>query len=235
MIARDGVLEHIGMARSPFIPRYGERRDAEAIFMWREAELFGYLRLKQKHRNPDWGAAMNSLDSTPENLLPLPSDPLIRFFQEIGRVKNDQRLLLLVSHGVLELLVNSLIDLKCKNAKRITSDSRGFPHAARLLILNEIGVISDFQLKVYDSFRRLRNRAAHEPLFVIKAADLAAFYERFRDPASLYLLCTALVGGLWNDHVTDLASRFLPSMADAIAAGPRATRVCECARHHPPT
>jgi hypothetical protein len=141
----------------------------------------------------------------------------VRFFQEIGRVK-DQRLLLLVSHGVLELLVNSLIDLKCKNAKRIASDSRGFPHAARLLILNEIGVISDLQLKVYDSFRRLRNRAAHEPLFVIKAADLAAFSERFRDPASLYLFCTALVSGLWNDHVTDLAPRFLPSMAGAVAA-----------------
>jgi len=161
---------------------------------------------------------MNSVDSMPENLLPLPSDPLMRFFQEIGRVKNDQRLLLLVSHGVLELLVNSLIDLKCKNAKRIASDSRGFPHAARLLILNEIGVISDSQLKVYDSFRRLRNRAAHEPLFVTKAADLAAFSESLRDPASLYLLCTALVGGLWNDHVTDLAPRFLRSMADAVAA-----------------
>lgn len=161
---------------------------------------------------------MNNVDSTPENQLPVPSDPLMRFLQEIGRVKDDQRLLLLVSHSVLELLTNGLIELKCKNAKRIASDSRGFPHAARLLILNEIGVISDLQLKAYDSFRKLRNRAAHEPLFVIKAADLAAFSERFRDPASFYLLCTALVGGLWNDHVVDLASRFLPSMADAVAA-----------------
>jgi hypothetical protein len=161
---------------------------------------------------------MNSVDATAEILLPPPSDPLMRFFQEIGRVKNDQRLLLLVSHGVLELLVNSLIDLKCKNAKRIASDSRGFPHAARLLILNEIGVISDLQLKVFDAFRKLRNRAAHEPLFVVKAADLVAFSERFRDPASLYLLCTALVGGLWNDNVAYLAPRFLPSMSDAIAA-----------------
>jgi hypothetical protein len=142
----------------------------------------------------------------------------MRFFQEIGRVKNDHRLLILVSHGVLELLVNSLIDLKCKNAKRIASDSRGFPHAARLLILNELGVISDAQLKAYDSFRKLRNRAAHEPLFVLKTADLAGFSDRFTDPASLYLLCTAIIGGLWNDHVTDMARRFLPSMADAVAA-----------------
>lgn len=150
--------------------------------------------------------------------MPLPGDPLMRFFQEIGRVRNDPRLLILVSHGVLELLVNNLIDLKCKNAKRIASDSRGFPHAARLLILNEIGVISDTQLRVYDAFRKLRNRAAHEPLFAIKTEDFAAFAEHSRNPASLYLLCTALVGGLWNDHVPDLAPRFLPSMADAVAA-----------------
>jgi hypothetical protein len=161
---------------------------------------------------------MHNMNWTRENQLPVLRDPFMRFLQEIGRVKDDQRLLLLVSHGVLELLANSLIELKCKNAKRIASDSRGFPHAARLLILSEIGVISDLQLKAYDAFRKLRNRAAHEPLFVIKAADLAAFSERFRGPASLYLLCTALVGGLWNDHVVELAPYFLPSMADAVSA-----------------
>jgi hypothetical protein len=160
---------------------------------------------------------MNSTTTPPEENFPDPNDAFVRFLGQIAKVQHDQRLLILVSHGVLELLVNGLIDAKCKNAKRIGSDSRGYPHSARLLILNEIGAISNEQLKQYDAFRRLRNRAAHDPLFSVTAPDLEHFSEYYREP-SLYLLCTAIVTSLWNDHVPVLAARFLPSMSEAIQA-----------------
>jgi hypothetical protein len=165
---------------------------------------------------------MNTTNTPPEEHLPDPNDAFVRFLGQIAKVQHDQRLLILVSHGVLELLVNGLIDTKCKNAKRIASDSRGYPHSARLLILNEIGAISNEQLKQYDAFRRLRNRAAHDPLFSVTTSDLEPFSQYYQK-TNLYLLCTAIVASLWNDHVPVLAARFLPSMSEAIQAEQRAT------------
>lgn len=43
----------------------------------------------------------------------------MRVFRELHNVQDNDRLLVLVTHGFLELLVNALIDAKCKNAKRI--------------------------------------------------------------------------------------------------------------------
>ena len=148
----------------------------------------------------------------------VPDDPLARFLQEITRVKDDQRLLILVSHGVLELFVNALVDAKCKNSKRITSDSRGYPHSARLIILNEIGVISDPQFEMYDWFRKLRNRAAHDPVFELRPEDLERLPEDHRNPARLERVCVSIVGGFWNAHIPELVGQFMPSLAGAVAA-----------------
>src|SRR5262245_42192408 len=114
--------------------------------------------------------AVESLDHLPE---PLRNSLLVRVLRELEQVQDSPRLMVLIAHAFLELLVNAVIDAKCKNAKRINSNSRDFPHSAKLIILHEMGVLSDFRFKSLDWFRRLRNRAAHEPLFEVSADEIA--------------------------------------------------------------
>jgi hypothetical protein len=130
----------------------------------------------------------------------------------------DHRSVILLGHGVIELFTNGLVDARCKNATRITSDTRGYPHSARLIILHEIGAIDDREFQRLEWFRKLRNRAAHDPLFQVSPADLNELNERYRDPSRLNELCTHLVIGFWNAHVDDLLPRFASSLNEAHAA-----------------
>ncbi|MGH9782941.1 MAG: hypothetical protein ACRD88_02045 [Terriglobia bacterium] len=145
------------------------------------------------------------------------ADPLAQYVRALHYAPQDQRSIILLSHGVLELLINGLIDARCKNSARITSDNRGYPHSTRLLILHEIGVIDDQAFRRLEWFRKLRNKAAHEPLFRVTAGDLAGLATRYRDPEKLNKLCEALVVSFWNTHVDDLLPRFAPSLIEAHA------------------
>ena len=93
--------------------------------------------------------------------------PMIKITREITMVKNNNRLLVLVTHGFIELLVNALIDHYLKNSKKVTNDGRSYPHSTKLLLLNEVGIIDDNLYKVFNWFRKLRNRAAHQPIFKV--------------------------------------------------------------------
>lgn len=139
-------------------------------------------------------------------------DPLQRFFRELDRVKDDQRLLVIVSHGFLELLVNALIDAECRNSKRITSNNRDYPHSAKLLILNEKAVIDDGFYKTLDWLRKLRNRAAHDPFFELTKSDLSLFGTTYGDPENFYGLCVMLLTSFWNTHVHVFVPIFSPSI-----------------------
>ncbi len=143
----------------------------------------------------------------------LKQEPLNLLLSEITRNRDNERSLVVVSHGVIELFVNTLIEAHCRNAKRIAEDTRGYPHSARLLILHELGVLTDREYEVYDWFRRLRNRAAHDPFFVVGKGDFGHLAEGFRDPSKLWELCIDLVGGLWNQNIPALLPRFLPAVA----------------------
>jgi hypothetical protein len=57
--------------------------------------------------------------------------------------------------------MNALIINKAKNGKKISNDNRSYPYSSKILILHEIGVLSDEDFKVYDWFRKIRNKAAH--------------------------------------------------------------------------
>jgi hypothetical protein len=71
------------------------------------------------------------------------NDPIARFFIETSKVKNDDRSLILVVNGFMELLIESLIKVKYKNGKKILDGSRSYPYSIKFVILNEIGVITD--------------------------------------------------------------------------------------------
>ena len=80
------------------------------------------------------------------------------FFKELGAVKNHHRSLVIIVHGYIELLLNSIIDVKCKHGKaRITKNSRDFPLSVKLTLLNELGIVDDTLFKVLDKFRKIRN------------------------------------------------------------------------------
>ena len=144
----------------------------------------------------------------------LKNDTLIKVFVELGKIKGDSRLLILVTNGFLELLVNNLIDTKCKNAKRITSNHRDYPYSAKLLLLNEIEVLPDDVYQVLDWLRKLWNRAAHEPLFDVAKSDLTHLKnQNWHDPSKLYNFCAAIIGSLWNEHLDVFVPVFAPSLS----------------------
>jgi len=147
-------------------------------------------------------------DNLPEHLK---HDLILQVFKELSLVKDHSRLLVLVTHGFIELLVNALIDHHLKNSKKVTSDSRSYPHSTKLLILNELGLLEDQEYKVFDWFRKLRNKAAHQPIFNVTKSELSKIAtEEFKDPENFYSLCVALIGGFWNQHVPIFGPKYAP-------------------------
>ena len=152
---------------------------------------------------------LSDFDNLPSHLK---NSLLTRVLRELQNVADNPRLLVLIAHGFIELLVNTLIDEKCKNSKKL-SNHRDFPHSAKLVILHELGAISDFRYKSLDWFRTLRNRAAHEPLFEVSEKDIANQFnqataaQRDSDTASvrfsaqgMHQLSLLLIVTLWADH-----------------------------------
>ncbi|MGL1053786.1 DUF4145 domain-containing protein [Vibrio vulnificus] len=92
------------------------------------------------------------------------SDYMLQVCDEIGLVKENPRLLVIVSHSFVEMIVKTLSDhhlpkVKLKN------------HNQRLEKLRKEQVIDEFQFQLYDWFRDLRNKAAHTPIFRLNDSD----------------------------------------------------------------
>jgi len=140
--------------------------------------------------------------------------PMIKITREITMVKNNNRLLVLVTHGFIELLINALIDHHLKNSKKVTNDGRSYPHSTKLLLLNELGIIDDNLYKVFNWFRKLRNRAAHQPIFKVNKDDLKNLRpEKYKNPSNFYNLCMEeLIGGFWNQHIPIFGPIFAPGL-----------------------
>jgi hypothetical protein len=138
---------------------------------------------------------------------------IIKIFREMSYSKDNSRLMVLITHGFIELLVNTLIESKCKNSKRLISNRRDYPHSSKLLLLNELSIISDDQYRLLVWFKNLRNRAAHEPIFEITNQDLQRFKEaKDRDPNNFFMLCIAILSNLWNQHVKVFSPIFAPKI-----------------------
>lgn len=143
-------------------------------------------------------------------------DQFDRFFNELSKVRDNQRSLVLITHGFLELLVETLIRAKCKNAKRITDDQRSFSYAAKLLLLNEIGVIPDWRYQLFDSFRKVRNRAAHEAFFEVSDDEIERLAAKTdSEPTDLYELCVVTFASLWNNHIDEFGPVFAPVLTQS--------------------
>ena len=140
----------------------------------------------------------------------LKTDKLIEVFRELHIVQDYPRMLILVVHGFLEMAVEVQIKRNLKNSKKIVQDSRGYPFSTRLLILHELGILRDEEYRFLDTFRKLRNRAAHEAFFELKLSDLAHLPPCFRSPNQIYPLCTMFVRQFWDEHEVDLVPSLAP-------------------------
>ena len=141
-----------------------------------------------------------------------PNHVLLKVIGEIETLKDHGRSCVIVAHGFLELLVNILVRNKCKNAVRIISSTRDFPHSTKLILLHELGCLSDSDIRMLNWFRKLRNRAAHDPHFRITENDLRSFGSGpFGNPAQFHVLCLSVFGTLWNRHYELFSAEFFPS------------------------
>ncbi|MDP2506853.1 hypothetical protein [Oceanobacter sp. 3_MG-2023] len=134
------------------------------------------------------------------------SDYMLQVGEEIGMVKDNPRLLIIVSHSFVEMMVKTLSDHYMPNVVLRN-------HHQRLQKLKKEGIIDEFQFLIYDWFRVLRNDAVHVPIFrlsdedfvplngVVKSRDLKA--EHFHR----FLL--SLISDLWNKNLEILGSIFL--------------------------
>ena len=142
-------------------------------------------------------------------------DFLTRVFKELNDQQNNARHCVILMHGFIELLINVLIEAHCKNGKQITSSSRDYPHSTKLLILYELSILNAAQFKVLSWFRKLRNRAAHTPLFDLTPNDLVAFRgTSFESVDQFALLCVDIFCDIWNQHAHLFAEKFSPPAAN---------------------
>src|SRR5271156_1732911 len=91
----------------------------------------------------------------------IPLDIMKSFVNELDAVKPHSRSMLVITQGVLELLVNVLAEKSCVNGDKISADNRTCPYSVKLTILNEMKIIDSYEYTILNTFRDLRNEAAH--------------------------------------------------------------------------
>lgn len=125
---------------------------------------------------------------------------LIPIFHNINKVGQDPRSVLILTNALLEMLVDIIIKHKVKNGKKVLQNNIDFSYSAKLLIINEVGLINDKYYKILESLRKLRNKAAHDPVFILTKSSLSSMPIEFQDPNVIADSCTTIVAGFWNTY-----------------------------------
>lgn len=126
------------------------------------------------------------------------------------QVQDDQRALILVAHGYIELLVSSIVKACCKNGAKIAKNDQAFPHSSKLVILHEMGLIEDADFLRLDCLRKIRNSIAHEPFFEITEENLSQLGIEASDELEGFLIDT--ISCITARHLDVLAPVVLPHM-----------------------
>lgn len=150
-------------------------------------------------------------------------DILVSFFTQLQLVETNNRSLVIITREFVDLLLNTIINHKCKHGHAIiTSNNRYYTQSVRLILMNELSLIDDRLFKILDRFRKFRNRAVHEPFFEVKPADLdftSRSMERFvpavPEQTDLLRFCMYLVGTVWNRHVDIMQKAFSDSSQES--------------------
>ena len=67
-----------------------------------------------------------------------PINPIGLYFPEISLISDSPRFQVIATNGVFEVLINTLIEKKCKNKKACK-----FNYGIKLVLLNEAGHLTD--------------------------------------------------------------------------------------------
>jgi hypothetical protein len=140
-----------------------------------------------------------------------PDHVFAKVFGELESLKAHPRACVVVTHGLVELMVNILIEEKCKSGAQIVGRTRDFPNSVKLTLLHELKVIDDAHFRALTWFRKLRNRAVHEPHFAIQSSDLDIFQKTNFASSEFYVQCMVVVAVLWNQNYEIFTRRFFPS------------------------
>jgi len=122
---------------------------------------------------------------------------LIPLFHKLGEAEDDDFKLIILVNTILELLVNILIKERVKNKSRIVNGNE-YTHSIKLVILNEKNIIDDILFRDIDALRKIRNKAAHEPVFKLNNDDIKDLQLSNND--RLYDSCITIIGTLWNQN-----------------------------------
>lgn len=135
-------------------------------------------------------------------------DLFVQVIREMDKSKDSACSLVLATHKLIERMTKELVEEKC------TRKTWKQSHASKLRALNKIGAINDDLHEVLQWFRKLRNRAAHEPVFRVTDHDLQRIGRpQAKDNRQFFFLCAQILGDYWNLHGKFFAAKFLPSLA----------------------
>jgi hypothetical protein len=144
-----------------------------------------------------------------------------RQLQAIPDSPESLRMQVIVTNGFLELLVNTLVEGKCKHGKNISQQTRDYPYSVKLLLLHEKSLIDDRYFGFMDWFRKVRNRAAHDAFFEFSESDFAKLKTTkiigmegidLTKPENFKQFGITLVLGFWNCNVQFFAPIFMPEL-----------------------
>ena len=123
-----------------------------------------------------------------------PHDQIFYVIRTLITFKSVPWILVLITSGLVELLLNQLIRFRCRNHKRILKSNREYPLSVKIVLLHETKVISDELFYDLEWFRKLRNEAAHNPFFVLDRNALKRFKRRkYQNPHHFNLVCVQLI------------------------------------------
>ncbi len=137
--------------------------------------------------------------------------------REFELLQHHPRSCVIVMHGFIELLINTLIEEKCKSGKKMAANNRDYPHSVKLTILHELGLLDEESFKKLTWFRKLRNDAAHEAVFTITSDKLQLFAgTKFANVSHFSLLCMDIFMSLWNSYAALFSSKFSPEGQEGV-------------------
>jgi hypothetical protein len=150
-----------------------------------------------------------------KDLFPPPKDigesALAKFIAELTRVMDEHRMLVITTSGYLEMLVNTVIEVYCKNAKKINENNRDYSFSVKLVLLHEMGKITDANFANANWLRNIRNRAAHDPIFEVTRDDVAQLARGVGASKDFdYAVCLMIFTEFWNDHRLLFSKTFMP-------------------------
>ena len=131
-------------------------------------------------------------------------DIMMKIFEEFSSVKGNDRHYILVINGFFEMLVNVLIEEKLKGATEIVKRN----YATKLLFIYTTNLIADDLYNALNVFRKIRNRAAHNPLFKVNKSDLLTLPKNYQNPSNFENTCIETFTFFWNTYSTLFSDKF---------------------------